>query len=121
MNNRLSHWYLSGSENPGANHVCMSQQECGVLAESLISPSGTVRGLLEKSPLYEDYTRSPSGLIGESLESGRTSAILGLVHMHSLGTPGKLLGGSRDSMGTLRGLPINVWLSVMTSETQMSC
>src|ERR1700727_349122 len=26
-NNRLSHWYLSGSENPGANHVCASQRE----------------------------------------------------------------------------------------------
>ena len=55
--------------------------------ESLISPGGTVRGLLEKSPLYEDYTRSPSGLLGESLESGRTSVILGLLHKDSLGTP----------------------------------
>ena len=45
---------------------------CGVPAESLISPTRTVRGLLEKSPLYEDYTRSPSGLLvdlGESLGS----------------------------------------------------
>jgi hypothetical protein len=25
MNNRLSHWYLSGLENLGANHICMSQ------------------------------------------------------------------------------------------------
>jgi hypothetical protein len=37
MNNRLSHRHLSGSENPGANHVCAShwgcvwgQQEAGV-------------------------------------------------------------------------------------------
>jgi hypothetical protein len=26
-NNRLSHWYLSGLENLGANHVCTSQCE----------------------------------------------------------------------------------------------
>ena len=59
--------------------------------ESLISPSGTVRGLPEKSPLYEGYIRdslwTPYNVLEESLESGSTSAILGLVYMYSLGTP----------------------------------
>ena len=50
---------------PQLNH----RSPCGVPVESLISPGGTVRGLLEKSPLYEDYTRSPSGLLVDSLGS----------------------------------------------------
>ena len=52
-----------------------------------MSPSGIVKGLPEKSPLYEDYTRSPSGVLGESLESERTSVMLGLLPRDSLQTP----------------------------------
>src|SRR5882762_891312 len=46
-----------------------SQSPHGVLTESLISPSGTVRGLLGESPLYGDYIGSPSGLLGDSLRT----------------------------------------------------
>ena len=60
-------------------------------------PAESLR-LPEKSPLCEDYTRSPWGVLGESLESGKTSVMLGLLPKESLGTPW--------------GLPSNVWLSV---------
>ena len=43
--------------------------------------------LPEKSPLYEDCTRSPYKVLEDSLESRRTSVILGLLHKDSLGTP----------------------------------
>ena len=48
---------------PQLNH----RSPCRVPVESLISPGGTVRGLPEQSPLYEDYTRSPLGLLVDSL------------------------------------------------------
>ncbi len=93
----------------------------GVPTESLISPSGTVRGLLGESPLYGDYIGSPSGLLGDSLGTGRTSAILGLICKDSLGTPQRLLEDSLGLPGTPWGLPSNVWLSVTTSLSPLVC
>ena len=84
--------------------------------ESLISPSGTVRGLLGESPLYGDYIGSPSGLLGDSLGTGRTSATLGLIPKESLGTPQRLFRDSSGTPWTTWGLPSNLWLSVTTSK-----
>ena len=54
---------------------------CGVLDQSQWDCKGTPCGLPIKS------LRTPWGVLGESLESGRTSVILGLLHKDSLGTP----------------------------------
>ena len=109
----------------------------GVLAESLRSPCRTEEGLLEESSLYENCMRGSWGVLEESLwrpcglhvnfkESGRASAILGLVLMDSLRTPEevpvnshitpwRLPGLDEDSLRTPWGLHGYVWLSVMTS------
>src|SRR6266436_777421 len=65
-----------------------------VPTESLISPSGTVRGLLGESPLYGDYIGSPSGLLGDSLETPWR------LLRDSLRTPWDSLGLLGDSLGT---------------------
>jgi hypothetical protein len=78
----------------------------------LISPGGTVKGLLEKSPLYEDYIMTPK-------VSGRTQTYTSIhphgVHMDSWWNPTELLGGFLNSMWTPWELPSNMWLSVMPS------
>src|SRR6266436_1461135 len=89
---------------------------CRVPTETLISPSGTVRGLLGESPLYGDYIGSPSGLLGDSLGTGRTSAILGLICKDSLGTPQRLLEDSLGPPGTPWGLPGTPWDSLGTPQ-----
>jgi hypothetical protein len=71
---------------------------CGVLDQSWWDCMGTPGKIPSLWGLYKESLgtpcglpikslRSPWGVLGESLGSGRTSAILGLVHMYSLGTP----------------------------------
>ena len=87
----------------------------GVLAESLRSPCRTEEGLLEESSLYENCMRGPWGVLEESLwspcglhvnfkESGRASAILGLVLMDSLRTPEEVPVNSHITPWRLPGL-----------------
>ena len=102
----------------------------GVLTESLISPGGIVKGLPKKSPLYEDYMRTPCGLHVDSMwspcelhvnskESGRTQGYTRTgphgVHMDSWWTPSGVQVNSCKTPWKLLGLQGYMWLSVMTS------
>jgi hypothetical protein len=78
-----------------------------VLAESSWSPWGeSLRDYMWtpwKVPwlwgLYQESSRTPYKVLEDSMEAGRTSVILGLVPMNSLGTPCKLLGTLWELLG----------------------
>ena len=105
----MAEWLCCSKKKCLPNHKCCGLGfyfPCYILFLTCKRPKSSPCVVPTKSLLYGDYIGSPSGLLEDSLGTGRTSAKLGLIYKGVLGdsskTPQRLSGLLGDYLGTLQ-------------------